>query len=51
MEPHSKKLRGQVLAACDANEGTQDVALRFGVSESWVRRITQQRRETGQIAG
>jgi transposase len=39
-----------VLAACDANEGTQAVALRFKVSESWVRRIKQQRRETGQVA-
>jgi transposase len=50
MESHSTKLRSQVLAACDANEGTQAVALRFGVSESWVRRVKQQRRETGQIA-
>jgi len=50
MEPYTKEFRGQVLAACDANEGTQAVALRFGVSESWVRRIVQQRRETGQIA-
>ena len=40
----------QVLAACDAKEGTQAVALRFKVSESWVRRIVQQRRETGQVA-
>ncbi len=50
MEAYSKKFRSQVLAACDANEGTQAVALRFDVSESWVRRIIQQRRETGQIA-
>ncbi len=50
MEAYSKKFRSQVLAACDANEGTQAVALRFDVSESWVRRINQQRRETGQIA-
>ena len=50
MESYSKEFRGEVLAACDADEGTAAVALRFGVSESWVRRIKQQRRETGQIA-
>jgi len=50
MDAYTKEFRGQVLAACDANEGTQAVALRFGVSESWVRRIIQQRRETGQVA-
>jgi transposase len=50
MEAYSKKFRSQVLAAWDLNEGTQAVALRFGVSQSWVRRIIQQRRETGQIA-
>ncbi len=50
MEPYSQEFRSEVLAACDANEGTKAVALRFGVSESWVRRIKQQRRETGQVA-
>ena len=50
MEPYDAEFRSEVFAACDANEGTQAVALRFGVSESWVRRINQQRRETGQIA-
>ena len=50
MEPYSTEFRGEVLAACDANEGTRAVALRFKVSESWVRRIKQQRRMTGQIA-
>lgn len=49
MEPYSFEFRREVLAACDANEGTHDVALRFKVSESWVRRIKQQRRETGQV--
>ena len=49
MEPYSKEFRRAVLSACDANEGTQAVALRFRVSESWVRRIKQQRRESGQI--
>ena len=50
MEPYSTEVRGEVLAACDANEGTRVIALRFKVSESWVRRIKQQRRETGQVA-
>jgi transposase len=50
MEPYSVTLRGEVLAACDASEGTRVIAARFKVSESWVRRIKQQRRETGQVA-
>jgi transposase len=50
MDPYSSEMRGEVLAACDANEGTRVIAVRFDVSESWVRRIKQQRRETGQIA-
>ncbi len=50
MKPYTAEFRGEVLAACDADEGTRDVAVRFKVSESWVRRIKQQRRETGQIA-
>jgi transposase len=50
MDPYSAEFRGEVLAACDANEGTHDIAVRFKVSESWVRRIKQQRRETGQVA-
>lgn len=47
MKSYSKERRGEVLAACDAGGGTKEVALRFGVSESWVRRIKQQRREQG----
>jgi transposase len=50
MDPYTAELRGEVLAACDANEGTRNIATRFKVSESWVRRIKQQRRETGQVA-
>ena len=50
MDPYSMEFRSEVLAACDANEGTRDISVRFKVSESWVRRILQQRRETGQIA-
>jgi transposase len=50
MKSYSAEVRAEVLAACDANEGTRVVAVRFGVSESWVRRIKQRRRETGQVA-
>jgi len=49
MEPIPVEIRAQVLAACDAGEGTRVVAVRFAVSESWVRRAKQQRRETGQV--
>lgn len=38
-----------MLAVCDANEGTRAIAQRLKVSESWIRRIKQQRRETGQV--
>jgi transposase len=50
MKPYSTERRGEVLAACDRNEGTRVIAVRFKVSESWVRRILQHRRETGQLA-
>lgn len=50
MKPYSKELRRDVLAACDAGDGTRVVALRFGVSESWVRRVKQERRELGKTA-
>jgi transposase len=50
MEAYSKEFRRDVLLACDAGEGTGAVALRFKVSESWVRRIKQERREQGKTA-
>jgi len=50
MEPYSKEFRRDVLAACDAGGGTREVATRFCVSESWVRRIKQERRESGKVA-
>lgn len=50
MEPYDAEFRGEVLAACDTNEERHLIALRFKVSGSWVRRIQQQRRETGQVA-
>jgi transposase len=50
MEAYDAAFRGEVLAACDTNEERRVIALRFKVSESWVRRIQQQRRESGQVA-
>ena len=50
MDPYTTEFRGEILAACDADEVSRDIAMRFKVSESWVRRIKQQRRETGQVA-
>lgn len=50
MQAYSKERRREVLAACDAGEGTRSVALRFHCSESWVRRIKQERREQGKTA-
>lgn len=47
MATYSKERRREVLAACDAGAGTRAVALRFGCSESWVRRVKQERRERG----
>ncbi len=38
------------MKACDAGAGTRAVATRFNVSESWVRRIKQERREQGKLA-
>jgi transposase len=50
MEAYSKEFRRDVLSACDAGGGTREVALKFDVSESWVRRIKQERREQGKLA-
>ncbi len=50
MKAYSKEMRRDVLAACDAGEGTRVVALRFSCSESWVRRVKQERRDLGKTA-
>lgn len=47
---YSKEFRCEVLAACDQGLGTREAAVRFKVSESWVRRIKQDRRELGKTA-
>jgi transposase len=50
MRPSSLDLRERVLAACDDGMGTAEVAETFAVSEAWVRRLKQRRRETGSAA-
>jgi transposase len=50
MKPYSGEFRREVLAACDSGRGTREIATRFGVSESWVRRIKQERREQNKVA-
>lgn len=51
MKPYSMDLRRRVVAACDAREGTHEqIAERFEVSDRWIRKLLQQRRETGSIA-
>jgi hypothetical protein len=47
MKPYDAECRGKVLAACDTNEERRAIALRFNVSESWLRRIDRADRETG----
>ena len=49
-QAYSKEFRRDVLAARDSGMGTRDVANRFKVSESWVRRVVQERRESGKVA-
>ena len=48
--PYSQDLRDRVLAAHDRGMKTAQIATLFGVSSSWVRRIKQRRRETGETA-
>ena len=50
MNAYSPEFRRDVLASCDSGKGTRIVALNFRVSESWVRRVKQERREQGKIA-
>ena len=50
MEPYPTEMRKRILADCDAGMGTQAVALKYLVSESWVRRLKQRRRENGEIS-
>ncbi len=51
MRAYSIDLRERVVIACDARDGTREqIAARFSVSVSWVRKLIRRRRETGSIA-
>jgi len=51
MRSYSMDLRERVVAACDEGiDPRAEIAERFRVSESWIRRLLQRRRETGSLA-
>lgn len=50
MKSYSVDLRTRILEDCDGGMTTRVVATKYRVSESWVRRLKQRRRETGEIA-
>jgi transposase len=50
MEPYPIELRRRILNDCDAGMEARLVALKYQVSESWLRRLKQRRRERGEIA-
>jgi len=50
MRAYSFDLRNRVLTFCDAGKGTHEVSNILGVSESWIRRLKQRRREEGRVA-
>jgi transposase len=51
MAAYSMDLRQRVVAACDEGMETRaEIAERFSVSESWIRRLLQRLRQTGSIA-
>lgn len=49
MAPYSMDLRSRVLRDLDAGMASKDVALKYAVSRSWVDRVRQRRRETGEV--
>ena len=49
MAPYSMDLRTRVVADCDAGVAPKEVAAKFRVSRSWVNRLMQRRRETGEV--
>ena len=50
MRAYSMDLRQRVLADCDEGMVPAAVAAKYRVSESWVRRLKQRRRATGETA-
>jgi transposase len=49
MAPYSMDLRVRMLADRDAGIAAKEVAAKFRVSHSWVNRLVQRRRETGEV--
>jgi transposase len=50
MPAYSLDRRQRLLADCDRGLSTRAVATKYRVSESWVRRLKQRRRDTGELA-
>ena len=51
MRAYSIDLRERVVTACDTRDGTREqIAARFSVSVSWIRKLIRRRRQTGSIA-
>jgi transposase len=48
MKAYSMDLRERIFVDCDAGMRTRSVATKYRVSESWVRRLKQRRRECGE---
>jgi transposase len=49
VQAYSLDLRTRILADGDRGLSTRAVATKYAVSESWVRRLKQRRRQTGEI--
>jgi len=51
MKTYSMDLRERVVAACDARTGTiEEIATRFSISVSWVKKLLRLRRDWGTFA-
>lgn len=48
MKAYSPDLRQRVFEDCDGGMETRQVAVKYRVSESWIRRLKQRRRDTGE---
>lgn len=48
MDSYSQDLRSRILEDCDGGMTTRVAATKYRVSESWIRRLKQRRRETGE---
>lgn len=50
VKSYSMEVRGEAFAACGRGRSTREVAASFNASESWVRRVKQERRELSKVA-